>query len=163
MKAGMAAGRSDMSRAKIAAAKFNQDYNCAQSVFSGFVEELEISAEAAMKVAGGFGGGMARNQEVCGAVTGGIMVLGLLHGRSDNDSKNKNEVLYPKVQEFMRRFEEEFGSVHCRRLLEGYDLLTVEGREKFKRDNLNERCRLFVCRAVEIIEELSGAGGVPET
>lgn len=55
----------------------DRHYNCAQSVLIPFSEELGLDKEMAYKVAGGFGGGM-RTGSVCGAITGGIMALGLM-------------------------------------------------------------------------------------
>ena len=54
----------------------DRHYNCAQAVVIPFAENAGINAETAMKFAAGFGGGMRRGS-VCGAVTGGLMALGL--------------------------------------------------------------------------------------
>ena len=71
---------------------FNNGYNCAQSVFCTYCEELGISKESAAKIAGGFGGGMGRLQEVCGAVTGAFMVLSLKYGSIKNDIVSKEKL-----------------------------------------------------------------------
>ena len=52
-------------------------YNCTQSVLLPFAEEQGISREVALKIAANFGGGM-RCASTCGAITGGLMVLGLM-------------------------------------------------------------------------------------
>ena len=68
-------------RTNIAVDKFLSGYNCAQSVLYAFREEIGLGDDMALKIACGLGAGMGRKQEVCGAVTGGILVLGLRHGR----------------------------------------------------------------------------------
>ena len=65
-----------MTRSERAVSKFVAGYNCAQSVFYAFSDDLKIDQDTGLKIACGFGAGMGRQGEVCGAVTGGIMVLG---------------------------------------------------------------------------------------
>ena len=64
------------SKSQIAAEKFSEGYNCAQAVLYCFCDDLGFDKNTALKLATGFGGGMGRKEEVCGAVTGGIIVLG---------------------------------------------------------------------------------------
>ena len=70
-----------------ATAKFTSGYNCAQSVLWAFRDEVGLEEDVALKLATGLGAGMGRKQEVCGAVTGGILVLGLRHGRGRADDR----------------------------------------------------------------------------
>lgn len=60
---------------------FLKGFNCSQSVVYGFREEIGLTDDAALKMTSGFGAGMGRKGELCGAVTGGILVLGMRHGR----------------------------------------------------------------------------------
>lgn len=85
---------------------------CSQAVFVAFAESMGMDAETAMKVSAGLGGGVGRMREVCGAVTGATLALGLRYGPD-------KAAVYPHVQELCRRFKEECGSVVCRELLEG--------------------------------------------
>ena len=71
----------DSSKAQIASERFAEGYNCAQAVMFAFSEDCGLSPDLALKAACGFGGGMGRKQEVCGAVTGAILVLSLRQGR----------------------------------------------------------------------------------
>ncbi len=89
-------------------------YNCAQSVLSVFCQDLNFDKEAALKLATGFGAGMARRQEVCGAVTGAIMVISLKFGRGLAGEKAAAENTYLLVGEFMKRFSDQYGSCLCR-------------------------------------------------
>ena len=135
--------------------KFMSGYNCAQSVIYAFCEETGISEDMALKVSCGLGGGMGRNQEVCGTVSGGILVLGLRHGRGVNDEAFATTVTYQKTREFMSRFAERNGSYICRELLDGCDLTTEAGQLEFKeRDMKNKICKICVESAVEILEKI---------
>ena len=91
---------------------FKSGLNCSQSVFGAFAEDYGINAETASKISCGLGGGVGRMREVCGAVTGASLVLGLKHG----EDKSK---VYPFVQQFCDLFKAQCGSIICRELLEG--------------------------------------------
>ena len=119
-----------------------------------FREEGDLSEETALKIASGLGAGMARKEEVCGAVTGGILVLGMRHGRGSKDDRSAQERTYAKTQELMDRFSEKHGSVICRKLLNGCELTTEEGQKYFKdNDLLNKLCVPCVQSIVMILED----------
>lgn len=110
-----------MNKEKAAAAKalFMEGYNCSQAVVGAWAEDIGLDSETAYKIASGFGGGIGRMREVCGAFTGAVMVLGLKFGNtigSDRAAKGKD---YERVQLFAKRFKEELGSdtIICRELL----------------------------------------------
>jgi C_GCAxxG_C_C family probable redox protein len=139
----------------IAVEMFAKGYNCAQSVFYAFREELGLNEDIILKIACGLGAGMGRKGEVCGAVTGGILVLGMLHGRGIKDKRKSTETTYQKTRELMELFAKKHGSYICRQLLDGCDLTTNEGQSKFKeKDMLNTICKACVQSAVEIIEKI---------
>ncbi len=130
-------------------------YNCAQSVLSAFCEDLNFDKDMALKLATGFGAGMARKQEICGAVTGAIMVISLKFGRGLADEKAVAENTYLLVGEFMERFTDKYGSCLCRVLLDGCDLQSESGRKFFKDNDLCEKiCRPCVADAVGFLEDL---------
>src|SRR5512136_880207 len=108
-------------RADAAMEKFKNGYNCAQAVIYVFHDELGIPEDTALKAACGLGAGMGRKQEVCGAVTGGILVLGMRHGRGSRDERPAMELTYAKTRELMERFADKHGSCICRHLLNGCD------------------------------------------
>ncbi|MEW6185848.1 MAG: C-GCAxxG-C-C family protein [Thermodesulfobacteriota bacterium] len=114
------------------AEKFAEHYNCAQIVVSIFSEKLNLKRDIALRLATGFGAGMARKQEVCGAVCGGIMVLGLRHGRGEKEGREVTEKTYIQVRELMAHFEREHGSCMCRTLLEDCELTTPEGQKTYR-------------------------------
>ena len=101
-----------MTRVEKAEALFRSGMNCSQSVFCAYADEFGMDEETAAKVSCGLGGGVGRTREVCGAVTGATLVLGMRHGPDKN-------VVYPIVQDFIGKFKSECGSVVCRELLAG--------------------------------------------
>ncbi|NPU84082.1 MAG: C_GCAxxG_C_C family protein [Syntrophaceae bacterium] len=145
-------------RADIATERLRDTYNCAQSVLSSFRDETGLDDDLALKIATGLGAGMGRKQEVCGAVTGGILVLGLRHGRGTTEGRPSTEYTYLKTVELMDRFAARHGSCLCRELLRGYDLKTEEGRRHAKaEDTMGRICRPCVHTVIEILEEMKSA------
>ncbi|MFA6472182.1 MAG: C-GCAxxG-C-C family protein, partial [Candidatus Latescibacterota bacterium] len=112
-----------------ACAKFLEGYNCAQSVFYSFSDDLGFEKDTALKIACGFGAGMGRKEEVCGAVTGGILVIGARYGRGEKDCRTATELTYTKTRELMDRFAGKHGTFICRKLLHNCELTTEEGQK----------------------------------
>ena len=100
-----------MDRAEKAAALFTGGCNCAQAVFAAFADEFGMDEELAKRVACGLGGGVGRMREVCGAVSGASLVMGLRHGPDKT-------AVYPLVQDFCAKFKEKHGSIRCCDLLQ---------------------------------------------
>lgn len=144
-----------MKNSDIAVGKFKEGYNCAQSTLFGYAEKLNIDKNMALKIANGFGGGMGRKQEVCGAVSGAILVLGLMYGRGENESKEKQDLAYLKVRNLIDAFRKEFGTINCKELLSGCELLTEEGQKMFKESGLHDKCCEYVRSAVRILDEIN--------
>jgi C_GCAxxG_C_C family probable redox protein len=143
-------------RANIATEMFLSGYNWAQSVLYAFREESDLPEETALKIACGLGAGMGRKEEVCGAVTGGILVLGLRHGRGINDDRSAMVLTYLKTRELMDEFAKKHGTFICRKLLNGCELMVDEGQKYFKEnDLLNKICAPCVQSVVEILENIT--------
>ncbi len=144
-----------MQRSEIAAKKFSEGYNCAQSVFYAFCDDLNFDKNAALKLSCGFGAGMGRKEEVCGAVSGGIMVIGVKYGRGENDDISLMEETYKKTRALLDLFTDRHGSFICRNLLNGCELTSPEGRQEYKQQDLrNKVCKPCVESVVQIIEEM---------
>ena len=105
-------------RAKKAVELFEGGYNCAQSVFGAFADKIDLSFETMMALSSGFGGGIGRLREVCGAVSGGVFVLGYLFDKGVIPSVEEKAAGYERIQNFAKVFEKAFGSYLCRELLE---------------------------------------------
>lgn len=143
-----------MSKSNCAVDCFKNGYNCAQAVFSTYCEQLGLGKTNALKIAGGFGGGMGHIGETCGAVTGAIMLIGLKHGKVHKDDNDAKETTYKLVQEYTKRFKAVNGSVNCTELL-GYDISTSEGLIAAREANLWDTvCAKLVKDSAQIVEEL---------
>lgn len=136
---------------EIAVARFRQDFNCAQSVLVAFASGYGLTDEMALKISASFGGGMARSGKTCGAVTGGLMALGLKYGYTVPEGR---DAMYGIALEFMHRFEKLHGSLSCRDLL-GFDVSTPENREKARQAGVFQNiCPGLVHDAAEIVQAM---------
>ena len=96
---------------------FTDGANCAQAVVLAFKDELGMDEKTAARLASSFGGGIGRLREVCGAVSGMMMVYGLLRGYDDLKDPDAKKAHYEHVQALAASFREEHGSIVCRELL----------------------------------------------
>lgn len=141
------------SKAQEAVSFFREGFNCSQAVFSTYCELFGLDRETALKIATPFGGGM-RQGEVCGAVAGALMLIGLKDGQYLADDKTAKENAYTLTEAFMDQFKKRHGSCRCRELL-GVDIGTEAGRNLARDKGLfNAVCPLFVSDAVQIIEAM---------
>ncbi|UCF07679.1 MAG: C_GCAxxG_C_C family protein [Thermoplasmata archaeon] len=137
-----------------AAGYFKDDYNCCQAIVMTYGPDFGLSKDIGMRLGTGFGGGIARHGEVCGAATGAIIVLGLKYGMTGESDDNAREETYEQVGEFINKFKILNGSIRCRDLL-NCNISTLEGRQIAKeRDLFNTLCPRFVKDAAEILEEM---------
>ena len=131
------------------AVQYYQDgYLCSQSVLAAYAEEYGLTEELALKLGTCLGAGM-RKGEVCGACTGALMVLGLMH----DDPKNR-KTAYENTRQFLNDFRDVNGSYLCNDLL-GCDVRTPEGVQ-YARDHhlFTEFCPKMVASAVDILESI---------
>jgi C_GCAxxG_C_C family probable redox protein len=136
-------------KVEAAVACFREGFNCSQAILSTWGGEFGLERETALRAASAFGAGMGRLGEVCGAVTGALIVIGLKHGQTEAKDKD-----YSLVRDLAGRFRSRNGSLLCRELL-GCDLTTAEGMETAKQQGLfTERCPRFVRDAAEILEDI---------
>ncbi len=106
-----------MSKKEIATELFLNGCNCAQAVLGAFCEELELERETAMKLSSSFGGGIGRMREVCGAVSGMCMVLGLARGYTPESEHSAKGEHYKLIREAVEEFRRANGSYICKELL----------------------------------------------
>ena len=140
-----------MSKAETAL-EFFGGYNCAQSVLCAYADECGLEKDKALQAAVGFGGGMGKLQETCGAVTGAILVLGLSSGFKEGDGRDKINESYVKVRRLVRGFSAREETVRCRDLL-GCDLATEEGQKLFKEGNLRDKCKDYIRLCCELLDK----------
>ena len=133
---------------------FKEGYNCAQSVFLAFAEELGLDRDIALRLSSSFGGGMGRLREVCGAVSSMFAIAGLKYGyTTSNDDMIKGKH-YELIQKLAEKFKSETGSIICRELLGLDDGADTPIPAKRTAEYYKERpCEYFVKIAAEIIEQ----------
>ncbi len=141
-------------RVEKAVACFREGFTCSQAILSTYSGELGLERTTALKAASVFGAGMGRLGEVCGAVTGAMIVIGLKHGQTEAKDKETKEKAYALVRDFAGRFRAQEGTLLCRELL-GCDLATPEGMATARQKGyFTERCPRFVREAAEILEDV---------
>jgi C_GCAxxG_C_C family probable redox protein len=99
---------------------FSQHYNCAQSTFAPFAKRLGMDLDLAFKIATPFGGGMGHAGQICGAVSGALMAIGLARGITVYD-RDQKYACYDLAKCFQTRFREVHHNLTCPGLL-GYDI-----------------------------------------
>ncbi len=143
-----------MSGIEKAISSFRGDFNCAQSILSSYANNYGLDIDTALRIASGFGGGMGRMQNTCGAVSGAFMVIGLEYGRGENDDIDKREKTYQVIREFSNRFQKIHGSIICNELLD-CDINTPEGKDYYDRNDFFEKkCFQYVKDSAKILEDL---------
>ena len=106
-----------MTRAEYAAKLFYDGYNCAQAVTIAFADVTGLTTDFSATMASSFGGGMGRMREVCGAVSGMLLVAGILYGYKGNEGDDAKKAHYALVQNLAGQFREKVGSIVCRDIL----------------------------------------------
>ena len=140
-------------RGERAKAYFEQGYNCAQSVLLSFSDITGLDEKTSAMLSSGFGGGMGRMREVCGAVSGLFMAASLICGYSDPSDFEGKKQTYAMIQQLAQGFREQNGSIICRELLglskpEGTHIPEQRTAEYYKK----RPCGELVKSAAEILE-----------
>jgi C_GCAxxG_C_C family probable redox protein len=135
-----------MTKSDGALASFRNGFTCSSAVFSAFSDELGLDQETAKKIACGFGAGISKTGNICGAVSGAIMVIGLKYGKTNQGDDAATEKTRALVREFMHGFTQHHGSINCTELL-GYNLSKPDEYEQ-ARDR-----KLFVTKCPELVSD----------
>ena len=135
-----------MTKSDEALGAFMSGFTCSSAVFSTFSEEIGLDPDTAKKVACGFGAGISKTGNICGAVSGAILVIGLKYGKKNKGDDASTEKTRGLVREFIREFTVRHGSVNCTELL-GYNLSDPEDYEKARVS------RLFVTKCPELVRD----------
>ncbi len=143
-----------MNKVETAQELFSEGYNCAQSVIAAYGPDLGMDEPTCLAISSMFGGGFGRQGEVCGAVSGALMALGLKYGEATVGDPGAKSRMYEYAHEFISKFKERHESIICRQLL-GCDISTPEGSRQVKEQKLsNSLCAKFVRDAAEILETM---------
>ena len=145
-----------MTRYERAAAYHHQGFNCCQAVLASFSDVTGLSEQSSFDMGGGFGAG-AQTGELCGAIAGAVMTLGLLtpvDARDPVASKRRTGAL---AKEFQRRFREKFGDLRCQTLLKT-EIQANDATPAAAEMGLTNRCDVLIITAVEILEEMRQEG-----
>ena len=134
---------------------FRQGYNCAQSVFAAFCEDLGIDFEMALRLSSSFGGGMGRLREVCGAVSGMFAIAGMKYGYTNPKDSKAKAAHYKLIQELAAKFRAGNHSIICRELL-GLDAGPDDPVPALRTDEYYKKrpCAELVGYAARLMEEL---------
>lgn len=127
---------------------FKEGFVCSQAVFAAFSEMFGLEKDFALGIGNGFGGGIARKQQICGAVSGAIMLIGLKYGKNKADDIIAHKKTYEMIDCFCKKFIERNNSINCYELL-GCNLSVAKEKGLF-----STLCKKYVRDAAELIEEL---------
>ena len=147
---------SKVERIQHAVSLHDEGFSCAQAVLAIYGKEYGIKHEIGLKLGTAFLGGTAQDAQLCGAVTGALMIIGLKYGQVKSEDKQSRQKTIKLSKELMARFESDNGTLLCKDL-RGFDVSTPEGREERDRRKKNDTmpdCYKFVQNAAEIMEEL---------
>jgi len=115
-----------------------EDLNCAEKILYGANESYHLGLDReALKLAAGFGGGMAI-EDVCGALTASIMVLGKLFVKNSAHESSRIKEL---TKEFLTSYQKEMGSIECAPL-----------KAKYRTDAI--KCRDIILKAAQILDSI---------
>jgi len=132
---------------------FSNGYNCAQAVVGVFCEEDGMDIDSAFKVTSGLGGGL-RYGEVCGAVSGAILAIGLKCGFYIEKDFTQKAYCYEKTFEFIEKFKEANNSILCRDLL-NLDIYCPDDHKTPKAKEAHKTvCPNLVAEAVRVVENM---------
>ena len=135
-----------MTKSDEALAGFRGGFTCSSAVFSAFSGELGLDDKTAKKIACGFGAGISKTGNICGAVPGAIMVIGLKYGKTMQGDDTATEKTRALTRQFIKEFSAKNGSVSCTELL-GYNLSNVDEYEKAREE------KLFVTKCPELVRD----------
>ena len=139
------------------AARYSEEgYNCAESVLLTFLDSwskyFRMGVTSAAATA--FGGGMGRMGYTCGALSGGLIVIGLNIGRTDGKDDEGKKEAYSEAQKLFQRFRERWGALTCKELTQ-CDLSTQEGYNKYRELKIHEtKCTEIIKETVKILTSI---------
>ena len=138
-------------------------HGCAQMILTPFRKILgeEVITDKVFRTASGLSGGVGCSGHVCGAVTGGMMVIGLFRGRDYGNLQDGEKMMasFELGKPFLEKMKNEFGSINCHSIQEKfkgrhYDCWSEEDQKLVEEDNLHEVCAKVVGKAARWTMEI---------
>jgi len=143
---------------KLADSYVSQGFLCSESCLTALAKCQGVESPLIPRIATGFGAGIGMNGEICGAITGAVMALGIRYGR-DRVDPAVNQRPYWYSMELLKRFRAEHGEIRCPTLL-GLDIAKAEDLEEYYRRNLwVNRCTRFILSATGIARDIIEENG----
>ncbi len=133
-----------------------QGFHCSQVVAMHGCEVLGLDKDLLLKVSAGFGGGCFHG-DICGAVTGALMILGAVYGYNQPGQQEQNAILVGKIREFEQKFEAKYGALTCTALLDGYNITIPEQAAVIREKGINKKCPGMIAGACDILDEMLAA------
>ncbi len=131
----------------------NTKFNCSQAIISTYGPKFGVDQVSCLKISEAFGGGIANLGNICGAVSGALMVIGLAHGRAKDDDLQAKKTSIRLGEEFITKFKMRNNTIMCKELL-NFEINTEEKVKLAVEQKVFENCPRFVQDSAEIIEEL---------
>ena len=135
----------EINRKEIALKLFNEKYNCAQSILIAYSDLVNIDKKMALKIASGFGGGIARLGKTCGTINAAVMLLSLKYGEEEKEDIESKT----KTREIIRNFMLDFGKLH--KSINCADLLTEENDKTYVMHS--EKCASIVGEICDLLDK----------
>lgn len=139
---------------QLSASYAEKGFLCSEAVLRALSKYLEIQSNIIPQIATGFGAGIGRAGEVCGALTGGVMGLGLKFGRVKMSAEPAERPVHWFATELATQFKAEFGHLRCRDLL-GLDVSSREALRRYREQKMWEnQCREFITTTTSLAYEI---------
>ncbi|ALO14493.1 C_GCAxxG_C_C family protein [Salinivirga cyanobacteriivorans] len=135
----------NMTKTELAKKYFYEGYGCAQSVLLAFDSKTRLDPVSAINIAAPFNGGIGVANSLCGAVSGGLMVIGIIVGENHKNIAQKNTVIRIKSDEFLQKFKNVEETCSCEEILK---------KAEIRKENNHKACGNAVKNAVQILDQI---------
>jgi C_GCAxxG_C_C family probable redox protein len=143
-----------MNKPEIASEYMKKGYNCAQAIIKAYANDVGMKEDDAVRMVSSLGGGVGRNGQICGAVSGAALIIGMKFGSTDPANFTAKEKAYNKTNELLEKFGAENKSVLCKELIP-YDMKNPEELKKAREAGVFvKQCPLYVSSAGRILESI---------
>jgi len=136
------------SKTKKAVNMFKNGFLCSQAVLSAFSPEMGLNKEQALRMGVGFGSGVAERQNICGAVSAAVMIIGLKYGSDKPNDIKRRQITYNTVNKFCKLFTKKNGSINCA------ELLGCDHKEASNKNLYSSLCTNYVKDTSEILNKI---------